>query len=34
MLTGQEKYGTDTQTEYFEENGLLKTVANVNVVLK
>ena len=29
-----EKYGTDTQTEYFEENGLLKTVANVNVVLE
>ena len=29
-----EKYGTDTQTEYYEENGLLKTVANVNVVLE
>lgn len=28
-----EKYGTDTQTEYYLNNGLMKVVANVNVVL-
>lgn len=29
-----EKYGTDTQTEYYLEQGLMKTVPNVNVVLE
>lgn len=28
-----EQFGTDTQTEYYLENGLMKTVPNVNVVL-
>ncbi|WP_300800881.1 ABC transporter substrate-binding protein [uncultured Acetatifactor sp.] len=29
-----EKYGTDNQTQYYQDNGLMKVVANVNVVLE